>query len=287
MLAPTLQTFRILHDLVERLDEDDRLFGLRLRMEEGEEADNPLAILVGLADRHRDNAIDLLTALNAAEGVEPFIQRLASLGYDGPQPQRRKTADTDPRAYVAATILNADAVINAYLWPMQDQIAGIREILVNPNLDDAARVEAALALDPRAADWISFGLALGAHPDDHGRFYAGILVEPTGGSFQVVDRRSNVVVAMRRYLEEANIIAATMNAHEVQAERVCRLANEWYETGLQHDREKASADTRRQALNKYLALVQNAWTEMRQASAEWRARQGFSIDPWKPQIQAI
>ncbi len=105
-------------------------------------------------------------------------------------------------------------MIAAHYCALPTAITGLRAILVDPALSDAGRIAATLALDPRAADWISHALAHGAHPDVPGRFYA------TPGK-----RTQSRIVRRRRPgheqhpgdatrpRQDVEVVAATLNAH--------------------------------------------------------------------------
>lgn len=288
MLSPTLTTFQALGDLAERLDADERCEMLRLALDEGDYLDNPLVQIVAAFADHRADACALLAALNAAPAAtQRLLARLIALGCAGQAIPRRRTGDTDARAYLAAYLLTGEAVIAAHYWPLPAEIAGLREVLTEPDLTDDQRLDAALGLDPRAADWISHALAQGAHPDAEGRFYLAASARAIPDDFSLVDRTSNHVLLTRRDRVEAEIAVATLNAFPKDAQTLVAISRSW-QVDQQQFRASDLPQERQDALLKvHQVRWQIAWAQLGRTSAAWRAERDFALDPWRPKIRAI
>lgn len=286
--SPSFVTARALAELVERFAADDRCSMLRLGLEEGDGIDNPLAQILAVVDAHAGDGVGLLTALLDLD-VEALrlLKRLLALGCDGEPVPRRRIADSDERAYLAAHLFTGEALMAACYWPLPEPIAGLRAILVDPSLDETTRLDRVLALDPRAADWISCALAQGAHPDDTDRFYAAVRSDPNPGSFEVVDRATNLVMAMRRDREDVVAIAAVLNAHPGNALRLVALAKTRQTDLADLPTGEAGPVQRRLRETYHRSRWQAAWAELGTTSAAWRAEHGLASDPWRAQIRRV
>ena len=281
---PSFVTARALAELVERFAADDRCMMLRLGHDEGDGLDNPLVQILAVFDTHGQDGVGLVTALlNLEPNALRLLKRLLALGCDGQSVPRRRMGDADDRAYLAAHLFTGEALMAAYYWPLPEPIAGLPAILTDPNLDETSRLDQVLALDPRAADWISCALAQGAHPDDIDRFYVAVRADPDPGSFEVVDRATNLVMAMRRDRADVVVVAATLNAHPAQALKLVALAK-----AQQKDFAESTTDLQRLWAESYHQGRRHlAWTELGTVSQSWRTAQGFSVDPWKSQLRSV
>lgn len=285
---PNYSLGRALGELVERFEADERCMMLRLGLDEGDGRDNPLVQILAMFDAHGRDGIALLGGIPELEfEAMRLLSRLLVLGCDGRPVPRRSLGDADHRAYLAAHLLTGEALLAAHYWPLPEPIADLRTILVDPELDDAARIDRILALDPRAADWISCALAQGAHPDDNGRFYAAVRSDPNPGSFEVVDRATNLVMAMRRDREDVVAIAAVLNAHPGNALRLVALAKARQADLADLPVGEAGAVQRRLRETYHRSRWQAAWAELGTTSGAWRAEHALASDPWRAQIRRV
>lgn len=287
-VPPSFATARALAELADRLAADERCTMLRLGLDEGDGLDNPLVQILAVFDAHAGDGLGLLTALlNLEPDALRLLKRLLALGCDGRAVQRRGMADTDDRAYLAAHLFSGEALLAAFYWPLPEPIVGLRAILVDPGLTEAARLDRVLALDPRAADWISCALAQGAHPDDTGRFYVAVRADPDPGSFEVVDRATNLVMALRRDRDDVAAIAAVLNAHPRDALRLVALAKARQVDLADLPPGEGGATQRRLRESYHHSRWKTAWAELGTASAEWRAAQALPADPWRAKIRSV
>ncbi len=270
-----LDASQALSDLIDRLDADERCTMLRLNLDEGDGLDNPLVRILDALDRSIDRPVLFLQPLIETDAdAARLLARLLTLGCEGAAIPRRRSSDRDDVGYLKRFLLTGEAVIAAHYCALPTAIAGLRAVLTDPTLDEAARVGAVLALDPRAAEWISHALAHGAHPDVPDRFYPAPNSAPDPGSFVVVDRDTNSILAMRRDREDAEVIAATLNAHPAEAAVLARLVGA---------RTPAASTGNATAAERW----RTAWQAFGRVSEPWRRTQGWPCDPWRASLREV
>jgi hypothetical protein len=188
----------------------------------------------------------------------------------------RRTVDIDASAYLGKAVNGYGFLIAAHLVREIPELAGIRAILRDVDLDDAGRVAAILALHPQAADLCSQVYAAGPSPEETGRFYLSLPLpwcSPFGESsqWQVVDRTNNEVVLESKWARTCEAHALAMNAFPEIGARMSALVTAHYSRG-----ETTPAQDR---------AFRAAWTvlfdELGRISAEWRAAGNLPLsDPW-------
>jgi hypothetical protein len=136
--------------------------------------------------------------------------------------QPRRSVDTDPAAYLAHGI-NSYVILRMILdGPEIAELPGLRDLILDPGLDDAERVTRILALHPRAADLCSYYCANGPALDDTARFYTHVIVPGSAPIWEVVDRETNATMILHKSEDEAHTHAKLLNAFPEIAGRLAR-----------------------------------------------------------------